>query len=118
MCLRAYKRSVRDSNPRAVSSKRFSRPPRYDRFDNAACKICMTCRFSTTDHTIPYDFVYFNGNFSNSGFFLQETLGNIQIFRRSDLYIKVISLEYMHVAVAHLLQNHGVIGDSILIKDL
>ena len=26
-------RRQRDSNPRAVADKRFSRPPRYDRFD-------------------------------------------------------------------------------------
>ena len=28
-------RSERDSNPRGVAAKRFSRPPRYDRFDIA-----------------------------------------------------------------------------------
>ena len=26
-----------DSNPRALSDKRFSRPPRYDRFDTSPC---------------------------------------------------------------------------------
>ncbi len=30
------KRSGRDSNPRGVAPKRFSRPPRYDHFDTAA----------------------------------------------------------------------------------
>ena len=29
-------RSGRDSNPRGVAPKRFSRPPRYDHFDTAA----------------------------------------------------------------------------------
>ena len=31
------KRRGWDSNPRALSDKRFSRPPRYDRFDTSPC---------------------------------------------------------------------------------
>ena len=30
---KGFWRRQRDSNPRAVADKRFSRPPRYDRFD-------------------------------------------------------------------------------------
>ena len=38
-CLRAFWtwRSRWDSNPRGLAPKRFSRPPRYDRFDTAPC---------------------------------------------------------------------------------
>ena len=32
-------RRVWDSNPRDIAVKRFSRPPRYDRFDNPPCFI-------------------------------------------------------------------------------
>ena len=30
-----------DSNPRALSDKRFSRPPRYDHFDTSAFRACV-----------------------------------------------------------------------------
>ena len=33
------KRRGWDSNPRALADKRFSRPPRYDRFDTSPCRI-------------------------------------------------------------------------------
>ena len=32
-------RRLRDSNPRGLAPKRFSRPPRYDRFDKPPCVI-------------------------------------------------------------------------------
>ena len=47
VCVKTHKRNTmsscgfwrrrRDSNPRGLSPKRFSRPPRYDRFDTPAC---------------------------------------------------------------------------------
>ena len=33
----SFERRGWDSNPRALSDKRFSRPPRYDRFDTSPC---------------------------------------------------------------------------------
>ena len=35
-------RRLRDSNPRGVAAKRFSRPPRYDRFDKPPCSAIDT----------------------------------------------------------------------------
>ena len=35
-------RRERDSNPRALSDKRFSRPPRYDRFDISPSCFCSS----------------------------------------------------------------------------
>ena len=37
VCFVCPKRREWDSNPRALSDKRFSRPPRYDRFDTSPC---------------------------------------------------------------------------------
>ena len=42
-------RRVWDSNPRGIAPKRFSRPPRYDRFDNPPC-----VRSSSNELNIPY----------------------------------------------------------------
>ena len=44
-CMSAFLfwRRMGDSNPRARKGKRFSRPPRYDHFDNPPC--CVTERF-------------------------------------------------------------------------
>ncbi len=36
-------RRVRDSNPRGLAPKRFSRPPRYDRFDNSPLLFILNC---------------------------------------------------------------------------
>ena len=38
-------RRVWDSNPRDIAVKRFSRPPRYDRFDNPPYELVNTERF-------------------------------------------------------------------------
>ena len=38
------KRREWDSNPRALSDKRFSRPPRYDRFDISPNVLCHYTR--------------------------------------------------------------------------
>ena len=45
-------RRQRDSNPRGVAPKRFSRPPRYDRFDMPPYKI--RAAFSRSEHIILY----------------------------------------------------------------
>ena len=37
VCFVCPKRREWDSNPRALSDKRFSRPPRYDHFDTSPC---------------------------------------------------------------------------------
>ena len=38
----AFQRRGWDSNPRALSDKRFSRPPRYDHFDTSAYSVFIT----------------------------------------------------------------------------
>ena len=50
------KRRGWDSNPRALSDKRFSRPPRYDRFDISPC--CFVCRHQPATCTY-YHFTIF-----------------------------------------------------------
>ena len=40
---RIFWRRLRDSNPRALSDKRFSRPPRYDHFDKPPRQLLSFC---------------------------------------------------------------------------
>ena len=49
-------RRRRDSNPRGLSPKRFSRPPRYDRFDTPAYNCCTDGRAITIPSILLYEF--------------------------------------------------------------
>ena len=74
-CVNAFLfwRRMGDSNPRARKGKRFSRPPRYDHFDNPPCLLsrrdlrsgsiangkrihCAVHRRSRSNPPCPYDF--------------------------------------------------------------
>ena len=52
----SFWRRRRDSNPRGLSPKRFSRPPRYDRFDTPAYNCCKDGRAITIPSILLYEF--------------------------------------------------------------
>ena len=48
------KRRWLDSNPRALSDKRFSRPPRYDHFDTSPYLFFLCALCGTSDNIHPF----------------------------------------------------------------
>ena len=102
-----------DSNPRALSDKRFSRPPRYDHFDispyslfSVFALLCQRKTYSiielrTCQHLNLHFFIFF-----------QKSFCNIKIFWCCDLDILVGAFYQADLGAFFLLYYHGIIGDS------
>ena len=86
------KRRGWDSNPRALSDKRFSRPPRYDHFDiSPYVVVCLWC-FLTADASdiLAPKYSPVNNFFTFFSFFLSQTLTSPEIPHKSAVFSIVI----------------------------
>ena len=68
LCLLKSQRRERDSNPRALSDKRFSRPPRYDHFDISPSS-CLSLLLTGDLYILALLFFYVNTFFQIISFF-------------------------------------------------
>ena len=87
-------RRGRDSNPCGVAPKRFSRPPRYDRFDTSPKKNGAANRSRTDDLILTKDVLYQLSHSSISFFYFRQVFEFLSLV--PDDYI-IISREVQFV---------------------
>ena len=101
------KRRGWDSNPRALSDKRFSRPPRYDHFDTSAHSYLVVVAVLTSDMI---DIIILREHCQHFFIlFFQKNFCDIKIFWRCDLDIFIRPFHQFHLLMQHRFHNHCII---------